>query len=182
VELRGFEPPTFCMPCMPVSSDGVALGRITAGQRDSGVWARRALSAVAWRRCHLVCHWCRRLRPRPELAVTEFRLGLPKARQRVRMPPLAKSQSARQLAVKLAVEDLPELTTPGTVPRTLMAAAPPTGSRRGNRGGLKAERGSDLGGAAGDGLPEQVRGEPARSTWAKMRYRPKAELRLRQQR
>jgi len=31
VELRGFEPLTFCMPCMPVSSDGVAACRVVAG-------------------------------------------------------------------------------------------------------------------------------------------------------
>ncbi len=44
---------------MPVSSDGVALGRLTAGQIDIGVWVRRAASAFAWRRCHLLCHWAR---------------------------------------------------------------------------------------------------------------------------
>jgi len=32
VELRGFEPLTFCMPCMRVSSDGVALRPVTALQ------------------------------------------------------------------------------------------------------------------------------------------------------
>jgi hypothetical protein len=37
VEPRGFEPLTFCMPFMPVSSDGIALGPITAGQADIGV-------------------------------------------------------------------------------------------------------------------------------------------------
>ncbi len=57
VELRGFEPLTSCMPCLAVSSDGIALGRITAGQTDIGVWVRRAVSAVAWGRCHLICHW-----------------------------------------------------------------------------------------------------------------------------
>ena len=56
-ELRGFEPLTSCMPCLTVSSDGIALGRITAGQRNLGVWVRRAVSVVAWRRCHLDCHW-----------------------------------------------------------------------------------------------------------------------------
>ena len=30
VELRGFEPLAFCMPCIPVSSDDVALGLVTA--------------------------------------------------------------------------------------------------------------------------------------------------------
>jgi hypothetical protein len=47
VELRGFEPLTFCMPCMAVSSDNVGVGRITAGQKDIGVWLGRALSAFA---------------------------------------------------------------------------------------------------------------------------------------
>ena len=40
VELRGFEPLTFCMPSLPcsrVSSDGVAVGPVTAGQGDSNV-------------------------------------------------------------------------------------------------------------------------------------------------
>ena len=42
---------------MPVSSDDVVLGRIAAGQRDIGVWLRRAPSAAARGRCHLLCHW-----------------------------------------------------------------------------------------------------------------------------
>ena len=37
VELRGFEPLTSCMPCLAVSSDGIALSRIAAGQTDIGV-------------------------------------------------------------------------------------------------------------------------------------------------
>jgi hypothetical protein len=37
VELRGFEPLTSCMPCLAVSSGGVALSRIIAGQRNTGV-------------------------------------------------------------------------------------------------------------------------------------------------
>ena len=41
---------------MPVSSDNVASGSITAGQRDTGVRVRRARSAVALGRRHLVCH------------------------------------------------------------------------------------------------------------------------------
>jgi len=42
---------------MAVASDGVALGRLAAGQIGIVVWVRRAASAVAWQRCHLVCHW-----------------------------------------------------------------------------------------------------------------------------
>jgi hypothetical protein len=33
VELRGFKPLTFCMPCRLIWSDGVAVGRVPAGQR-----------------------------------------------------------------------------------------------------------------------------------------------------
>ena len=32
---------------MPLSSDDVALGRITAGPEDIGVWVRRAVPAAA---------------------------------------------------------------------------------------------------------------------------------------
>jgi hypothetical protein len=47
VELRGFEPLTFCMPFMAILSDRIGSGRVTAGQNDIGVWVRRAVSAVA---------------------------------------------------------------------------------------------------------------------------------------
>jgi hypothetical protein len=33
VELRGFEPLTFCMPCRPILPDGVAVDCVRAGQR-----------------------------------------------------------------------------------------------------------------------------------------------------
>jgi hypothetical protein len=52
VELRGFEPLTFCMPCMPVSSDGVALGPVTADQSHYDVWERLAPSDETWGRWH----------------------------------------------------------------------------------------------------------------------------------
>jgi len=42
---------------MPAASDGVVLSLVTAGWEKIGVWMRRAPSGVAWRRCHLVCHW-----------------------------------------------------------------------------------------------------------------------------
>ena len=42
---------------MPVSSCAIGLCPITAVQRLTSVWVRRAVSAVAWRRCRLVCHW-----------------------------------------------------------------------------------------------------------------------------
>jgi len=57
VELRGFEPLTFCMPCSRVSSDGVALGPVPAGHQDCGVRGRRAVAGGIWRRWHLVWHW-----------------------------------------------------------------------------------------------------------------------------
>ncbi len=43
----GFEPVTSSVSGMPVSSDSVLLSRITAGQKDFGVWLCRAASAVA---------------------------------------------------------------------------------------------------------------------------------------
>jgi hypothetical protein len=52
VELRGFEPLTFCMPCLTVSSGSVGQGRITARQGDGLVWVGLAASAVVWGRCH----------------------------------------------------------------------------------------------------------------------------------
>jgi hypothetical protein len=45
------------VPTRSRSSDGIALSRITAGQADIGVWARRAPSGVSWGRSNLVCHW-----------------------------------------------------------------------------------------------------------------------------
>ena len=57
VELRGFEPLTFCMPCIPVSSDHIALGPIAAGESGFNVWGRLAQSGGIWGRWHLVRHW-----------------------------------------------------------------------------------------------------------------------------
>ena len=57
MELRGFEPLTFCMPCSTVSSDGVALGPVTAVQSGFGVWRRLAWSGQIWGRWHLVWSW-----------------------------------------------------------------------------------------------------------------------------
>ena len=54
VELRGFEPLTFCMPCSMVSSDRVALGLVTADQSGFGVWGRLAESGEIWGRWDLV--------------------------------------------------------------------------------------------------------------------------------
>ena len=57
VELRGFEPLTFCMPCSRVSSDGVVLGLVTAVQSGSDVWGRLARSGEIWGRWYLVWSW-----------------------------------------------------------------------------------------------------------------------------
>ena len=57
MELRGFEPLTFCMPCSTVSSDGVALGPVTAVQSRFGVWGRLARSSEIWGRWFLVWSW-----------------------------------------------------------------------------------------------------------------------------
>jgi len=60
VELRGFEPLTFCMPCSMVSSDSVAMGPITALQSNFDVWGRLARSGGIWGRWYLVWSWfCR---------------------------------------------------------------------------------------------------------------------------
>jgi len=48
VELRGFEPLTFCMPCSRVSSDSFVLGPITALQSGSSVRGRLAGSGGIW--------------------------------------------------------------------------------------------------------------------------------------
>jgi hypothetical protein len=45
VELRGFEPLTFCMPCLTVSSGNVGQGRVTARQSNGLVWVGLAASA-----------------------------------------------------------------------------------------------------------------------------------------
>ena len=44
MELRGFEPLTFCVPCTPVLSDRVGLGPATAGQRSCCGWGRRVVA------------------------------------------------------------------------------------------------------------------------------------------
>jgi hypothetical protein len=60
VELRGFEPLTFCMPCSRVSSDDVVLGPVAAVQSGSNVWGRLARSGGIWGRWYLVWSWfCR---------------------------------------------------------------------------------------------------------------------------
>jgi hypothetical protein len=57
VELRGFEPLTFCMPCSVVSSDSVALCPITALQSKVDVCGRLAQSGGIWGRWYLVWSW-----------------------------------------------------------------------------------------------------------------------------
>src|SRR6266702_2209589 len=48
VELRGFEPLTFCMPCSTIPSEAVALGLVTAVQRGFDVWGSLARSGEIW--------------------------------------------------------------------------------------------------------------------------------------
>jgi hypothetical protein len=57
VELRGFEPLTFCMPCSMVSSDCVVLGPVAAVQSGSNVRGRLVRSGPIWRRWYLVWSW-----------------------------------------------------------------------------------------------------------------------------
>ena len=57
MELRGFEPLTFCMPCIPVSSDHIALGPIAAGESGFNVWGRLAQSGEIWLRWSLAWSW-----------------------------------------------------------------------------------------------------------------------------
>ena len=57
VELRGFEPLTFCMPCSTIPSGTVALGPVTALQSSFDVWGRRARSGEVWGRWDLVWDW-----------------------------------------------------------------------------------------------------------------------------
>jgi hypothetical protein len=79
VELRGFEPLTFCMPCSRVSSDGVALRLVTAFQSDYRVWGGLARSGGIWGRWSLIWSWiCRASRS------TEIHHGNPEHRRRFR--------------------------------------------------------------------------------------------------
>ena len=64
VELRGFEPLTFCMPCSTILSDDVALGPVTALQSRFSVWLRLVGSGGIWGRWCLVWYWL------PDLQVT----------------------------------------------------------------------------------------------------------------
>jgi hypothetical protein len=57
VELRGFEPLTFCMPCSLVSSDDVALRPVTAVQSRFDVWGRLARSGGVCVRWDWVWYW-----------------------------------------------------------------------------------------------------------------------------
>jgi hypothetical protein len=57
VELRGFEPLTFCMPCIRVSSDSVGLGPVAVVQSGSNVGGRLARSGGILGRWYLVWSW-----------------------------------------------------------------------------------------------------------------------------
>ena len=57
VELRGFEPLTFCMPCSTLSSEGVASSPVIAGQDPFSVRGRLARSVGIWGRWYWVRCW-----------------------------------------------------------------------------------------------------------------------------
>ena len=57
MELRGFEPLTFCMPCSMVSSDGVVPGPVAAVQSGTNVRGRVARSGEICGRWSLVWSW-----------------------------------------------------------------------------------------------------------------------------
>src|SRR5882724_2676054 len=68
------------------SGRSVGMGRASrrgkpAGRRNTCVWVCRAVSAAAWGRCHLVCHWLQDIKSSlsPYLATVralfEFRLA-----------------------------------------------------------------------------------------------------------
>jgi len=61
VELRGFEPLTFCMPCSTIPSEDVALGPVPADQNGSNIRGRLARSGGIWARRSLVWSWVIRL-------------------------------------------------------------------------------------------------------------------------
>jgi hypothetical protein len=93
VELRGFEPLTFCMPCSTVSSDSVALRPVTALQSSSIVRGRLARSGKIGAGWSLVWSWFL-----PDLSVTDelavpVRSG-PRARCRGTVPPRCAGRGA----------------------------------------------------------------------------------------
>ena len=103
VELRGFEPLTFCMPCSMVSSDSVALGPVTAVQSSFSVRGRLARSGGIWGhtgRPSARCPWCRSFSGGPR-SEPDWHLSVHPALQRcsraVRgwLPPAACPQDSR---------------------------------------------------------------------------------------
>jgi len=54
---HGKRAPAFCMPCIPVSSDGVALGPVAAVQNGSNIRGRLARSGGIWARWSFVWSW-----------------------------------------------------------------------------------------------------------------------------
>ncbi len=72
VELRGFEPLTFCMPCTVVSSEAVPLSLVLAVQGVTTVRGRRAGSGGTCARSHLLSHWFSDLPSQGGLAPRRF--------------------------------------------------------------------------------------------------------------
>ena len=60
---------------MPDLSAAIALSRIIAVQRDTGVRVCRGGSVVAWSRCHLLGHWLQDLLPSACRIVGRAELG-----------------------------------------------------------------------------------------------------------
>jgi len=90
---------------MAVSSDGVAWSRITAGRSYTHVCLRRALSAAAWDRSHLLCHWLQ-----DHLhAKAARRSWRPKARHDLRQAPGGKRQVMVGRPGLIDLLDLPPL-------------------------------------------------------------------------
>jgi len=120
---------------MPAPSDGVGLSRIAAVQEDTGVWGRRALSVIAWSRCHLVCHWLQEPPPtgvsRGQMCIGDETRG-PEVDGRL-------SRSWRQRTAHVYIHLLPTMrrcrarSTPGSrsrVARSAWAAGAPKGPGR----------------------------------------------------
>jgi hypothetical protein len=135
VELRGFEPLTFCMPCSRVSSDDVVLGPVTALQSSSNVWGRLAWSGEIWGhtgRPPARCLWVRSFSGGPR-SEPDGRLSAHPALQRLSravrgwLPPAACTQDSRRRFGVLHYAYLPAPESFNRLaPFALRAAFPPS--------------------------------------------------------
>jgi Glyoxalase-like domain len=67
-----FEPVTFCMPCMLVSSGRIVLGLVAADQSGFDVWGRLSGSGEIWARWYLVWSWLPDLNNRVHLDLRPY--------------------------------------------------------------------------------------------------------------